>query len=32
MLFLEAAPAASIPTIAEELLWAIILCPLAAWG
>ena len=32
MLFLEAAPAASMPTIAEELLWAIILCPLAAWG
>ena len=32
MLFLEAAHAAQAPTIAEELLWAIILCPLAAWG
>jgi NADH-quinone oxidoreductase subunit L len=31
MLFLEAAPA-SAPTIAEELLWAIMLCPLVAWG
>ena len=31
MLFLEAAPA-SAPTIDEAILWAIMLCPLAAWG
>jgi NADH-quinone oxidoreductase subunit L len=31
MLFLEAAPA-SAPTIAEGVLWAIMLCPLVAWG
>lgn len=31
MLFLEAAPS-SAPTIAEGVLWAIMLCPLAAWG
>jgi len=31
MLFLEAAPA-SAPTIDEAILWAIMLCPLVAWG
>jgi NADH-quinone oxidoreductase subunit L len=31
MLFLEAAPAPA-PTIDEAILWAIMLCPLVAWG
>lgn len=32
MLFLETAPAAGVPTIDEAILWAIIACPLVAWG
>ena len=32
MLFLETAPAAGVPTIDEAMLWAIIACPLVAWG